>query len=142
MKKNLELLLLCTLLVFMASCESPRSVLFALGNQTDKEIIIYPPHGKGATTLAPGEYFGIAVYSLYHNAPVVESLYGTLPVYISMEGVKYQVDRNQRDNCLWGQNYHEAPKAVADSLRDYKSEVVWVYELTEDYIKQQIVVKE
>jgi len=139
MKKCLNLLLFSTLLVIMTGCEKSRSILYAMGNQTDKEIIVYPPLFKDATILAPGEYFGIAVYDI--DVPV-QALYGTRPFYISMDGVKYQVDRNQKDNCLWTWNYHEAPKEVADSLRDYKGEIVSVYELTEDYIQRQIVVDE
>ena len=139
MKKMLNLLVLSTLLVITTSCERYRSVLYAMGNQTDKEIIVYPPLFKDATILAPGEYFGIAVYGI--DEPV-QALYGTRPFYISIDGVKYQVDRNQKDNCLWTWNYHEAPEAVGDSLRGYRGEIVSVYELTEDYIKRQIVVTE
>ena len=142
MKKTFYFLALAAVLALTSGCNRDRSILYAMGNQTDKEITVYPPYGKMATTLSPGQYFGISIYPLYPDGPVVEALYDNSPFYISIDGVKYQVDRNQRDNCLWTYNYHEAPEAIADSLRDYKGELIWVYYLTEDYIKRQIVVNE
>jgi hypothetical protein len=142
MKKLVNFLVLSTLLVIATGCERPRAVLYLMENQTGKEIVVYPPYYWEENTLAPDEYFPVGSFTIYPYGPGVEVFYRNQPFYISMDGVKYQVDRNQKDNCLYESNYHRASDALTDSLRQNKAELVWVYELTEDYIKRQIVVSE
>ena len=142
MKKTFFFLVLSTVLIVMTGCDRPRAVLYLMENQTDKELTVYPPYGLGVITLAPGEYFHVGSFGIYPDGPIVEVFYGNQPFYISMDGVKYQVDRNQKDNCLYESNYHRASDALTESLRENKTELVFIYELTEDYIQRQIVVPE
>lgn len=142
MKKTLCFLALGALLVLLSGCVRSRLILYAMGNQTGKEITIYPPseYQEGPVVLAPGDYFTVGHFLLPIDGPAFDSFYETSPFYIVMDGIKYQIDRNQQDNCLWVFNYHEAPEELAASLRQDKNELVWVYDLTEDYIRRQIII--
>ena len=142
MKKTFYFLALAAVLALTSGCRRGYSIMYAMGNQTTKEITIVAPYDKEPTTLAPGEYFTIGHYSFSYEEPGIDAFYFNNPVYIIMDGVKYQIDRNQQDNCLWEGNYHQASEELATTLRQEKGELVWVYDLTEDYIKRQIVVDE
>lgn len=144
MKPCIFYMVVITTTLFLSSCNQSRPILYMMENQTGTTITIYPPYSPygDSTILNSGDYFTIGHFSTPKDGPVIESFYMTYPVYISMEGVKYQIDRNQDDNCLWERNYHPAPEALADSLRQFKNELVRIYVLTEAYIKRQIVVDE
>ena len=146
MKKTFYFLALIAVLALTSGCRRGYTCLYVLGNQTEKELIIYPPYyyeGEDSTILAPGEFFrigGVDYFEGYGIRP--EYFYNQQPLYISMDGVKYQIDRNDPDNCLWTRNYRVAsPEVTAAVITKYYDHVE-VYYLTEDYIKRQIVAEE
>ena len=144
MKKTFYFLALAAVLALASGCRRGYTSLYVLGNQTGKEIIIYPPYyfeGEDSTILAPGEFFRIGRVDYYNGYGIrPESFYSLKPLYISMDGIKYQIDRNDPDNCLYTLNYHAASPEVTAALINGLYDYVSVYDLTEDYIKRQIVV--
>ena len=146
MKKIFYFLALAAVLALITGCRRGFSMLYVLGNQTGKQLIIYPPYhlqGEDSTILAPGEYFKIGSVVMAEGYGVKpDCFYYQKPFYISMDGVKYQIDRNEPDNCLWVWNYRYATQEETDALLKAPDSGVEVYDLTEDYIKRQIVVEE
>lgn len=146
MKKTILFLALAATLALTTSCRRADHILCVLGNQTDKQLIIYPPYhveGEDSTILAPGEFFRAGSVTFVEGYGVKpESFYYQEPLYISMDGVKYQIDRNDPDNCLYYWNYHPASEEVTAAVLTGNYDFVSVFYLTEDYIKRQIVVEE
>jgi len=146
MKKTFCFLALAALLNLTSGCKKEYCSLYVLGNQTEKELIIYPPYyfeGEDSTVLAPGEFFKIGRVDYSNgNGFRPEYFYQQQPLYISMDGIKYQIDRNDPDNCLWTWNYHAASQEVTAALLTGSYDYVSVFYLTEDYIQRQIVVNE
>ena len=144
MKKLLNLLVLSILLLSISSCSREYVQVYGLGNQTDKEVIIFPPAEipfSDSIAISPHEYYRVGRLLLPTYGPIIESFYGLQAVYLKYDGVIYQIDRNDSDCCLWELNYHsEINEEIAAKLRVENGDKVATYVLTEDYIKRQIVV--
>ena len=145
MKKLFFIQLVTFLFVSMTSCHRVDDYLYFLSNETGKELVIYPPmhyEGEDSTILAPNEYFKIGtVQYVYSYGVRPENFYYQDHLYISMDGVVYCIDRNDRNNCLWTWSYQCASDEEMAKLLYGSYDGAFVFRLTEDYIKRQIVVE-
>ena len=148
MKKALCLFALSLLL--LTGCERVVRDTYVIENQTDKDLTFYPanyyftPYEKDTITIAPGEIFVIyqAVYNSKPNAYHPEYFYDNRPLFVEYDGVKYQIDRNDPENCFKAMNYWPPQQNyVTTSAYIKPDDFVWSFEMTEDYIKSQIVVE-
>lgn len=140
MKKSL---FLSAFVLVLAGCTSTTmSNFYYVVNQTDKELIVQPRADRVVTVL-PDEYLGLfgLFYSKDMEAPENVDLSSSAPLYITLDGVRYQVTK-EPDGCLYSQSYYEAPDSIAAQLRESKQDRIFLFPLTEDYIKSQLVVED
>ena len=142
MKQKLFVAVVMASLILLSACGGYNfRRMYTLCNQTDKDLVLYPTKTNDSVRLAPN---GVQVMDIINVNPYVNfraALNGGHALYITMDGVKYMIDRNQEGNCLSDYSYTLAPTAYSDSVKQQPSDQVLVFYLTEEYIKKQIVVE-
>ncbi len=143
MKKCVYLFALCFGLFLLNGCSSgSRIIVYALHNQTDKDVT-FCIDGANPSVIAPNEYYVISRCLEEIDGEMDLSIFWSSKIYLTLDGVRYQVDRNDSKGCLWKLNYHPVQDAeIAASLRTESRDGVCIFELTEDYIMRQIPVSE
>lgn len=154
MKRMAKAVLLLGVMVFIVACHYGVPMVDGfekryVHNMTDRDITVVCHsiwgHGDGSycdsVVVAPGEYYLLEEFQCvednYQGAPETILYLGRL--YFYMDGIGYQVDRNDLTGCLWLPSFETFYHPYApNGLSERKYDVIRIFDLTEEYIRAQI----
>ena len=145
MKKICYFFACMAILCLLNGCSSKQITHeYALINYTGKDVTIMRDYER--TIHDGGHHFigGASVNEDYSRADV-DAVFRSCwtPLYLVYDGVKYQVDEEQKDGCAWGDAYDEPTEEEYAMISPQKKANyhLHVFRLTEDYILRQIPVE-
>lgn len=146
MKK--KVLFIATAISLLVIGCSPKSTTesFCLLNTTESTLTINSVSKSRA--VQSGEGYVITDITHYKGQDIsgLSEIYEETwkPLFITMDGVTYQIDKTQEDGCAHIAAFSNPTQDEQTILENivYPNSVIHVFRLTEDYIQRQIVVPE
>ena len=145
--KRKEIFIVATIALILVGC-SPKATTesYCLMNNTDETLTISSI--SKSKDVFPGEGYVITDITHYEGQDIsgLSEIYEETwkPLFITMDGVTYQIDKTQEDGCAHIAAFSNPTQDEQTILENivYPNSVIHVFRLTEDYIQHQIVVDE
>jgi hypothetical protein len=145
---KMKVLFIATAISLLVIGCSPKSTTesFCLLNTTESTLTINSV--SKSRDVQSGEGYVITDITHYEGQDIsgLSEIYEETwkPLFITMDGVTYQIDKTQEDGCAHIAAFSNPTQDEQTILENivYPNSVIHVFRLTEDYIQRQIVVPE
>ena len=114
---------------------------YYLHNTSNYDVVVVTPYSPvtlayDSIILKNGDYYLLeAITSSNNKINGHDNLNNKCPLYIYLNDIRYQVDRNDDNACVWARSYREATKEEENVFMEKDIDWIRVYGLTETNIK-------